>query len=259
MEPRRAATPSSRSTLEPTSSEFERAEPFEPAHSWAARIQKQTTAKLFLLSGISLALASALTDASSLALFFGSEELPRLQGVGIFMAISALLVGALSVWLLGMAIARLTQWERHSNLIMLAGWLAGFLIGIFSVLAQWDVFGVFVTVSLLAGGSIGLALAASNPQLSRQILGIIVAGWLIGFLAQGAALAYVYASVLETVWEWLSPLQESVGDKPLLVVQIGIVGFFLGMIAPLIGIPVMYSQLQNSSAQSQSSAKRNEQ
>lgn len=203
---------------------------------------------LYLLSGISLALASGVTDAGALALASGSEELPRLQMVGILFAVGALMLGALGAWMLGAAASHRVRLDRKGYLIMIFGWSATFLLGIVAAPLQPDLLLLFVSVGALAGGSTAYALWSNNRDLPRLTLEGIAAGWLFGYIIQGLAVMSAYPSLLESVWDWLLPLQESLGDKPLLVIQIGIIGIFFGAIAPLIGLPVMYWQLWRASA-----------
>jgi hypothetical protein len=216
-----------------------------PANEFVAQMEKQSARNLFVLSGIFMTFGSSLVGTASLALLWASDELPRLRLAGIVMAITALLLGALGVWILALAASRRIALERISFWILVLGSLAGTLLGIFGAIGQWDTFGTFVLIGLVVGGSIALALWASQRQIPGQVLGVVAAGWLIGFVMQGAVTAYLYPSVLESVWDWLTPLMDSVGDKPVYVLQIGIIGLFVGAIAPLIGVVVLERQLRH--------------
>lgn len=199
--------------------------------------------RLIVLSGISLAAASALTTGSAYALSFASEEQPRIQLVAILFAIGALLLGAFGAWVFGAAISRVVDCNRASRWILVSGILVTTLIRLGPVIGLWDAILLFVGLGLVTGGYVALALRASNRGLAGKTLGIIGAGWLIGFVLQGIATVGLYPSVLDSVWESLLPLQEALGDKPLLVLQILLVGFFVGGLTPLVGLAATFQQL----------------
>lgn len=214
-----------------------------PARGIVERIKALPTANLYVLCGISWTVASCFVDMSALSLYFASEDF-RLQFVGVIAAIGALLLDVLGAWVLGLAVSRRTPLNRTSYEIMILGALAASLVGIVSLIWQLGNLLVFGAVGLLVGGSIALALWSSNRQLPFKMLGIIAAGWLVGFGIQGAASALVFPSVTESIWEWIRPLEADLGTKPMFVTQIGIVGIFLGAIAPFIGIVFLDWQLR---------------
>jgi hypothetical protein len=243
---RAANVPPSHQVPERATMRVEQTRPSHMPEAFVSQTEKQSARNLFVLSGIFLAFGSSFVGTGSLALLWASEELPRLRLAGVVMTITALLLGALGVWILGLAASRRIALERISFWILVLGSLAGTLLGIFGALGQWETLGTFVIIGLVVGGSIALAVWASNRRLTWTMLGIVAAGWLIGFVIQGAVTTYLYPSLLESVWDWLVPLMDSVGDKPLYVLQIGIIGLFVGAIAPLIGIAVLERQLRYS-------------
>lgn len=235
-----AASPDSRATLETTSTEPEHEGRFEPAGGLSALSQ----VKLIVLSGISLAAASAMTVGGALAFSFVSEEQPRIQLLAILLASGVLLLGAFGAWVFGAAISRIVRCNRTSRWILVAGAVAAFLIGVVSVVNRWDVIPLFVVLGLLTGGYVALALRVSNHDMPVKPLGIIGAGWLVGFVLQGIATAGIFVpDFLGTVWEPLLPLVEATGDKPMLILQILIVGFFVGSLAPIVGLAATFQRL----------------
>ncbi len=209
------------------------------------RVQTLPTRTLYIIAGIFMAFAFSTTRSSSLAFYYGDvEDLLRLQTLGIFAALGALLFTALGAYALGIAISNQLNFNRTSFIIFILGSLAATLIGIFATMLQFDVLGQFLLVGLLVGGSLAFALWQSNSKLSLQILGIIAAGWVVGSLIQGAIVAISYPSLLESEWAWLLPLEGTFGYKTHLVLQVGLVGIFIGVIAPVVGISFLDWQLR---------------
>ncbi len=175
-----------------------------------------------------------------------SDTRPMLERLtGFFMAGGTLLLTTFGVWVLGLAVSRMIKLERRSSVVMAVGWLVGYGLGFGAVITYSEFFATLTVAGLVAGGSIALAIWTSNRDLARRVLGIIFVSWLIGFMLQAIATVLIYRPLSESVWEWLQPLQESVGPKPLFVLQIWLATLFIGAIAPLIGIPVMNRQLQH--------------
>lgn len=208
------------------------------------RIQTLPTLVLLAASGIALAATSALDDASSLGLSSRSGDQPLLSLASFLMAGGALVVVAVGIWLLAVAVSRWIRLDTPSILLMESGWCAAYLFSIFIGHAPFGMF-VFVTlIGLVTGGSIAWALRASNPRLPLQPLLIIAAGWLIGFIIQGLAIEPLYENLTQSGWDFFAELQAIIGFNALMVVQFGIIGFFYGLIAPVIGIAVMTWQLR---------------
>lgn len=215
-----------------------------PSPRAARGLSARSQVKLVLLSGISFAAASALTTGSAYALSFASEEQPRVQLLAILLAIGALLLGTFAAWVFGAAISRVADCNRASRWILVCGILVTTLSRLGPVVNQGDAILLFVVLGLVTGAYVALALWTSNRGLAGKTLGIIGGGWVIGFVLQGIAAVGLYPSLLDSVWEWLLPLQEISGDKPLFVLQLTLVGFFVGSLAPLVGLAVTFQQLR---------------
>lgn len=209
------------------------------------RVQALPTRTLYIIAGIFMALSFSTTSSSFYALFYGaSDDLPQLKAVGIFAGLASVLFATLGAYALGLAIANQIKFNRTAFIVFAIGSIAAALVKFSIAPEQFDTLVGFPVTGLLIGGSLAFGLRLSNSELSWKMLGLVAAGWVIGATIQGITVNSLYPSVSESVWEWLLPLEQDFGYKLLLVLQVGIIAVFIGLIAPVVGIGVLDWQLR---------------